>query len=973
MFPTEPAPGTIGAYKILRRLSGSGPTSVYLGRLDGPLGFRRVSELKLVPNTAEGDPRFGDELAREASICASLNHPAIVRMFDFFEHDGKLVLVLEHVEGVNLNRLLQHLSSRQQKLADAAVYYVVHCLAGALAHAHGATDEHGSPTPVIHRNLHPENVVIGWDGQVRLTGFGLGKILGRTPDTIAGVVKGAPGFMAPEQVRAERVTTKADIYGLGLLLWSLLSGRRPPADGTRPPSISSIRPEIPRPIAALLDTALSPSPDNRKLTCQDIEQTLAKVSRPERGKSELVTRVQSAHATIELEDADPEEDRRPTIPVKGKGGQTARPAADAARWLAKDRLARDGSPAPPRPGGPLAQTAPPTAAAAEALAGSARRDGPGRTAAPGPDPITIPVPANPAPPLPGDPKGEAARGAGANGGGLRGGGSNGGGSRGDGAKGEARRPGLPDRETFGRLFEASRRAAERDAEAEEALAGGMATLPDEADPVLEDGSSTLPGAAPSLAPLGVSPSGIPEAIRFGPPPALPADLAPVFFGPAAAPASSPESSVTPSGVEVPVAPPGLPPPGLPPPGMALPVGSVGLTPTGGVSQPGAAGLTGASAAASSGVLGASLRRGWASLRRGWASLCERWPVLRRGWASLQRGWASLRRGWASLHERWPALRRGGPMLRRGGELLREGWASLRQGWASLRRRWPLPRWQVPRSLSPIGTIAVSAVTATIVAVLWIYIARREAPVVITTAPVDATPELESDATAALPPSEQPSEERSPGSQAPAVKASAARDAEAKEAAAREAAAKEAAAREAAAKEAAAKEAAAKEAAAKEAAAKEAAEKEAAAKEAAEKEAAAKEAAEKEAAAKEAAEKEAAAKEAAEKEAAAKEAAAKEAVENEARKVPDLATLPKGHGVLTVGFPETGGVYVNGKHAGPVNEPLVVRCGRFFVRVGKPGETKYPEWLSAGVTALVPCQNTTQVDIRPNSAARAKKR
>ncbi|WP_437675548.1 serine/threonine-protein kinase [Sorangium sp. So ce131] len=857
MFPTEPAPETIGAYKILRRLAGSGSTSVYLGRLDGPLGFRRVCELKLVPNTAEGDPRFADELAREASICATLNHPAIVRMFDFFEHGGKLVLVLEHVEGVNLGRLLQHLAARQQKLADAAVYYLVHCIASALSHAHGATDEHGSPTPVIHRNLHPENIVIGWDGQVRLTGFGIGKILGRTPDTIAGVVKGAPGYMAPEQVRAERVTVKADIYGVGLLLWSLLTGRRPAADGTRPVAITTIRPEIPRPIVALLETALAQAPEDRKLSCQEIEQTLAKVARPEKGKAELVTRVQSAHATIELEDADPEEDRRPTIPVKGKGGQTSRPAADAAKRLAKDLFAKDARGEKPKPGVAQADTArpPAAAAAAAAMAGAARRDGP--AGARGPEPITIPAPAVEPPPLPPGAKGGAA-----------------------GKPPEVRKPALPDRETFGRLYEASKRAAERDAAAaEEEAAGGMPTLPeDEPSFDEEDDDATLPGSGTASSRFGISIAPIPEAIRFGPPPALPADLAPdlapVFFGP---PPPKPPSGapLTPSGVAVPVGASGLTPPGgvpavggsgLTPPGVTVPVpvGSPGLGPPGGGPHPGKAGFT-------SGVSSE--------------------PPLSAG---------------------------AGP--------------------SSRRRRGPAQLWQAPRSLSStVGTIAVSAITATVVAGLWIYVARRERPVVAVTAQVEEAPPAEPviSAAPAVAPTPAPSAKRGAAARTPA-KASASAAAGSASAAAAAASASAAAAAASASAAAAAASASAAAAAASASAAAAAASASAAA-------------------------------------AAAPPPATKAPAASPARAEPSVASLAKGQGLLTVGYPDAGGVYVNGKFTGLVNEALVVRCGRYFVRVGKASNVKFPEWLSAGVTAQVPCQGAVRIDIKPTAPPKKRAR
>jgi serine/threonine-protein kinase len=323
MFPSEPAPETIRAYRVLRRLPEPGAAVVYLGRLEGPHGFQRICELKLVQNVAEGDARYAEELAREASICARLNHPAIVRMFDFFEHGDKLVLVLEHVEGASLERLLEHLDKRGQKLGDAAAFFIAHRVAGALAHAHAHRDEHGALTPVVHRHLRPDNVIIGWDGQVRLTGFGLGKILGRTPDTVAGVVKGTPGYIAPEQLRGERVTPKVDVYGMGLLLWSLLTGRRPPVDGSRPAPIARLRPDLAPAIATLIDTALSPLPVERVTTCQWIERILSTVGRAESGREDLVMRIQSAHAALEVEDGETNVEPRPTIPVQAAPGNGA--------------------------------------------------------------------------------------------------------------------------------------------------------------------------------------------------------------------------------------------------------------------------------------------------------------------------------------------------------------------------------------------------------------------------------------------------------------------------------------------------------------------------------------------------------------------------------------------------------------------------------------------------------------------------
>ena len=127
MFPAEPIPDTIGSYKIVRRLYGlaqTGPAEVYLARNEGPMGFERECELKLMPDTSDGDASYAEQLAREAAICARLNNPAVVRVFDFFEHHGKLVLALEHIDGITLAELMAYLPDAHQKLADVAVYYI---------------------------------------------------------------------------------------------------------------------------------------------------------------------------------------------------------------------------------------------------------------------------------------------------------------------------------------------------------------------------------------------------------------------------------------------------------------------------------------------------------------------------------------------------------------------------------------------------------------------------------------------------------------------------------------------------------------------------------------------------------------------------------------------------------------------------------------------------------------------------------
>jgi eukaryotic-like serine/threonine-protein kinase len=289
MFPAEPVPDRIGAYEIVKRVGRVGSADVYSARMQGPLDFSREVTLKLV--RLDDDARTAEELGREATICARLNHPVVVRMFDFFEWDRRLVLVLEQVEGASLDRLLSHLRRRKQTLSDHSVFFIAAQVASALAHAHAATDESGTVCPIIHRDIKPENVMIGWDGSVRLAGFGLGKILGRSPDSVAGTVRGTPGYMAPEQARGERATVRSDVYSLGILLWSVLTGQDAPLDGVRPAPIAELRPDLPRELHAAIDAALEPLADKRRITCGDLTQWLVKLAKIETGREELRQKV----------------------------------------------------------------------------------------------------------------------------------------------------------------------------------------------------------------------------------------------------------------------------------------------------------------------------------------------------------------------------------------------------------------------------------------------------------------------------------------------------------------------------------------------------------------------------------------------------------------------------------------------------------------------------------------------------------
>jgi serine/threonine protein kinase len=335
MFPRDPLPDSIGPYRIVRRLASRRGADLYLGQHDGPMGFQRDCVLKLVPSPgASGDPGLAEELAHEARICSTLNHPAVVRMFDFFEHGDNLVLVFEHFAGVSLARLLSHFRRRRQRVPDAAVWYLSHRLFGALAHAHALVDEKGRRTPVIHRDVQPAHLIVSHDAHVRLAGFGIAKIAGTAGTTAIGFVKGTPAYMAPEQAAGERITERVDVYAAGLVVWEMLSGRsvRPPGDvghgaellkliaGRRFDPIASLRRDIPREVAAAIDACLVPSANKRTIRCREVERWLEKVVDVEAGKKELRERL------VQLRNANVRAAPAPRASSAPRGSQPPQPA-----------------------------------------------------------------------------------------------------------------------------------------------------------------------------------------------------------------------------------------------------------------------------------------------------------------------------------------------------------------------------------------------------------------------------------------------------------------------------------------------------------------------------------------------------------------------------------------------------------------------------------------------------------------------
>ncbi len=268
---------------MLERLGVGAVGEVFLAR---SRGGKLVAVKTIARDPVEGDG-LEDTFVREASVCARLDHPCIVQMRAFLDQPGFAALVFEYVPGVALARVLRLSELRGVRLPDRAAWHVVERVLTALAYAHAFQGEAGQPTPIVHRDLSPSNVLLDWSGGVKIADFGIAKILGATTATRVGIVKGTPGCMAPEQARGEPVDERADVYAAALLAWRLSTGRLPFAKhlgdefellrAMRNPRIhplDAIRPDMAPPLLEVVARALEADPQRRTLGAKEFSEVI---------------------------------------------------------------------------------------------------------------------------------------------------------------------------------------------------------------------------------------------------------------------------------------------------------------------------------------------------------------------------------------------------------------------------------------------------------------------------------------------------------------------------------------------------------------------------------------------------------------------------------------------------------------------------------------------------------------------------
>jgi eukaryotic-like serine/threonine-protein kinase len=279
----------VGRYTIQGEIATGGMATVHYGRLVGPAGFTRGVAIKRLHPQFAKNPDFVAMFLDEARLASRIQHPNVVPILDVVAEGAELFLVMEFVPGESLSKLVK--SAPGGLPITIALSLAVGMLEGLHA-AHKALGEDGKPLMIVHRDVSPQNVIVGVDGIARLIDFGVAKATGNATMTRDGQVKGKVAYMAPEQLRSEPVDCRADIYAASVVLWEMLTGKRffGSADSEAAlmlrvlneaithPSVE--RKEVPPELDAVVLKGLSRDAKDRFGSAQEMVQALERVAQP---------------------------------------------------------------------------------------------------------------------------------------------------------------------------------------------------------------------------------------------------------------------------------------------------------------------------------------------------------------------------------------------------------------------------------------------------------------------------------------------------------------------------------------------------------------------------------------------------------------------------------------------------------------------------------------------------------------------
>ena len=282
---TDALPRSFGRYLLFEKIGQGGMAEIFLARAETELGGARLIVIKQVLPRFSHDGGFAERLIDEAKLMTRLRHANIAQIIDLGREQDRLFICMEYVEGFDLNGLLRRLSKAEIPLPAEFAILIVREVLVALDYAHRARNDEGAELKIVHRDVSPSNVLISFEGEVKLCDFGIAGVFDGDSNTLEGTrVAGKIAYMAPEHVRGDAADQRMDLYSAGILLWELCAGRRLHKGTEQEMLAAVVKGEVPQlpenriagqaQLQAILDRALSLDPDNRFQRAGDFLQAL---------------------------------------------------------------------------------------------------------------------------------------------------------------------------------------------------------------------------------------------------------------------------------------------------------------------------------------------------------------------------------------------------------------------------------------------------------------------------------------------------------------------------------------------------------------------------------------------------------------------------------------------------------------------------------------------------------------------------
>jgi serine/threonine-protein kinase len=279
-----------GPYTLVYPLGAGGMGQVYLARHVGENGIERLIALKRMLVHLTGREKLVRLFLDEVRIAAQLNHGNIVQVIDHGVIEGQYFMAMEYVHGENLSEVLGRVAERREYLPLDLVLLIGSCLCEALDYAHRKRAIDGRPLGIVHRDVSPHNVLLSFQGEVKLADFGVARAAEQTHQTVGGELRGKIAYMSPEQAYGRPLDGRSDLFSLGVVLYEALSNRSPfqrenalatleAVRGAQLPSLAILRPELPAEVCELVHRALDPDPEHRPDSARTLYEALQQTSR----------------------------------------------------------------------------------------------------------------------------------------------------------------------------------------------------------------------------------------------------------------------------------------------------------------------------------------------------------------------------------------------------------------------------------------------------------------------------------------------------------------------------------------------------------------------------------------------------------------------------------------------------------------------------------------------------------------------